>query len=166
MDAFGTANRSFFDGLASQLTGLGIQESKLNFALACVRAVKPRDELEAMLAAQMVAVHLTTMRAGAQSLKVKYIQQQDSASTMLNKGARTFAVHMEALKKHRSNGEQIVKVQHVNVGNGGQAVITDTMQAGGGGLPTILQAVFCPFYQGHVYLHNLYIDYLQTTNVP
>ena len=32
-----------------------------------------------------------------------------------------------------------------------------------GGLPAILQAVFCPFYQGHVYLHNLYTDYLLTS---
>jgi hypothetical protein len=44
-----------------------------------------------MLAAQMAAVHNATMSAARRSAKVENIQQQDSASTMLNKCARTFA---------------------------------------------------------------------------
>jgi hypothetical protein len=39
----------------------------------------------------------------------------------LNKLARTFAAQVEALKNYRSKGEQRIVVQHVNVGEGGQA---------------------------------------------
>jgi hypothetical protein len=43
---------------------------------------------------------------------------------MFNKCARTFAAQVEALKKYRSTGEQSIKVQHVNVHDGGQAIVT------------------------------------------
>jgi hypothetical protein len=138
MDAIGTASPSFFNGLISQLANLGtsksVNEHEMNFALSMVEGIRPRDDTEGMLAAQMAAVHIATMTAARLLAKSsKTIEQYDSASRMLNQCARTFAAQVEALKKYRSNGEQIVKVQHVNVGNGGQAVITDTMQAGGGG---------------------------------
>jgi hypothetical protein len=50
---------------------------------------------------------------------------------MLNKLARTFAAQVEALKRYRSNGEQSIRVQHVTVNDGGQAIVGD-VQAGGG----------------------------------
>jgi hypothetical protein len=49
---------------------------------------------------------------------------------MLNKLARTFATQVEALKKYRSAGEQTIKVQHVTVNDGGQAIVGQH-QAGG-----------------------------------
>ena len=39
----------------------GISESELNFMLSVIKDIKPHDQLEAMLAAQMAAVHLATM---------------------------------------------------------------------------------------------------------
>jgi hypothetical protein len=42
---------------------------------------------------------------------------------LLNKLARTFAAQVEALKKYRSPGEQTIKVQHVTVNDGGQAIV-------------------------------------------
>jgi hypothetical protein len=98
-----------------------------------VQGIKPRDDTEAMLATQMVGMHNATMTAARRLAKAETIEQRDSASRMFNQCARTFVAQIEALKKYRSNGEQIVKLQHVNVGNGGQAVITDTMQARVGG---------------------------------
>ena len=50
---------------------------------------------------------------------------------MLNKLARTFASQVEALKKYRPAGEQTIKVQHVTVNDGGQAVV-GTVTTGGG----------------------------------
>jgi hypothetical protein len=141
MNALGTADEALFKGLVLQLSGLAtaklpeeieLKESELNFALSVVQAVKPRDAVEALLASQMVAVHNATMTAAWRLAKSENIPQRDSAATVLNKCARTFAAQLEVLKKYRSNGEQIVKVQHVNV-NGGQAIVTDTLQTGGGG---------------------------------
>ncbi len=51
---------------------------------------------------------------------------------MLNKLARTFVAQMEALKKYRSTGEQTIKVQHVTVNEGGQAIVGTVHTRGGG----------------------------------
>jgi len=40
-----------------------------------------------------------------------------------NRLLRTFAAQVEALKKHRSKGEQHFTVEHVHVHSGGQAVV-------------------------------------------
>ena len=97
-----------------------------------LRGINPRDETEALLAAQMAAIHNATMVAARRLNHVETIPQQDSASTMLNKLARTFASQVEALKKYRSGGEQTIKVQHVTVNDGGQAIVGNVSQGGGG----------------------------------
>jgi hypothetical protein len=61
--------------------------------------VKPRDEVEALLAAQMAAVHTAIMTFARRLGHVKTIPQQDSAERAFNKLARTFAAQVEALKK-------------------------------------------------------------------
>ena len=38
-------------------------------------------------------------------------------------------MQMEALKRHRTGGEQKVTVQHVSVGEGGQAIVGNVTQA-------------------------------------
>jgi hypothetical protein len=108
-------------------------EIELNFALSMVKGIKPRDDTEAMLASQMAATDNAVMTAAWRLSKVQNSEQRDSASAMLNKTARTFVAQLEAPKRYRSNGEQIVKVQHIAVSNGGQAIVTDTMQTGTGG---------------------------------
>ena len=95
-------------------------------------ASNPRDETEALLAAQMAAIHNATLVAARRLNHVDTIPQQDSASNMLNKLARTFASQVEALKKYRSAGEQTIKVQHVTVNDGGQAIVGNVSQGGGG----------------------------------
>ena len=97
-----------------------------------MRGINPRDETEALLAAQMAVIHNATMAAARRLSHVETIAQQDSASTMLNKLARTFASQVEALKKYRSGGEQTIKVQHVTVNEGGQAIVGNFSQGGGG----------------------------------
>jgi hypothetical protein len=51
--------------------------------------------------------------------------------TSVNKLARTFAAQVEALKRHRSAGEQTIKVEHVTVNEGGQAVVGIVHPQGG-----------------------------------
>ena len=91
--------------------------------LAMVRGIGPKDEIEAMMAAQMAAVHMTTMTFARRLAHVDNIPQQDSAERAFNKLARTFAVQVEALKRYRTGGEQKVTVQHVTVNEGGQAIV-------------------------------------------
>jgi hypothetical protein len=54
---------------------------------------------------------------------VENVPQQDSAQNAFNKLARTFAAQVSALKDYRSRGEQRMVVQHVNVAEGGQAIV-------------------------------------------
>jgi hypothetical protein len=49
-----------------------------------------------------------------------------------NKPARTFAAQAEALKRYRSGGEQIVRVEHVTVNEGGQAIVGRVLSKGVG----------------------------------
>jgi hypothetical protein len=125
--ALGTSNPDFLGGIVGQLANMTGQEkpddAAINFALAMVTGIEPRDQLEAMLAAQMAAVHLATMAFARRLACVENIPQQDSAQNAFNKLARTFATQMDALKRYRSTGEQRVTVQHVTVNDGGQAIV-------------------------------------------
>ena len=82
-----------------------------------------------MLAAQMAAVHLSTMTFARRLANVENIPQQDSAERAFNKLTRTFNSQMEALKRYRTAGEQKVTVQHVTVGGGGQAIVGNVTQS-------------------------------------
>jgi hypothetical protein len=94
-----------------------------NFVLSVVKGLQPRDQVEAMLAAQMAAVHNATMNFARHLARAENIPQQDSAERAFNKLARTFAAQVAALKDYRSRGEQRMTVQHVHVGEGGQAIV-------------------------------------------
>jgi hypothetical protein len=48
-----------------------------------------------------------------------------SAEGAFTKLTQTFAAQMEALKRYRTGGEQKAKVQHVTVGDGGQAIVAN-----------------------------------------
>ena len=133
MEALGTADYSFGQGLIGQLINAGsrgseIEEQDVNFMLAVIKGIKPKDHLEAMLAAQMAAVHMATMTFTRRLAHVENIPQQDSAERALNKLARTYTGQMETLKRYRTGGEQKVTVQHVSVNEGGQAIVGNVTQ--------------------------------------
>ncbi len=140
MDAIGTDDPGFLRAFVSQIfnagtKGQGADEQGAKFLMAVVQSIEPRDELEAMLAAQMAAVHMATMTVARRVAQVETIAMQDSTERAFNKLARTFAVQMEALKRYRTGGEQKVTVQHVTVNEGGQAIVgaVGTPRPGGGG---------------------------------
>lgn len=137
VDMLGSGDTTFADGVLYQLanaarSGKSLTSTDLNTMLATVNAIGPRDPTEALLASQMAAIHNATMVAARRLIHVDTLPQQDSASNMLNKLARTFAAQVEALKKYRATGEQSIRVQHVTVNDGGQAIVGD-VNAGGGG---------------------------------
>ena len=125
MEALASADWDFLDGILNQLGnasahGQDIDERELNFMLSVIKGIEPRDQLEAMLAAQMAAVHVTTMtfaRVAAVNISA------------FNKLTRTFAMQIEALKRYRSGAEQKVTLQHVSVAEGGQAIVGNVTQA-------------------------------------
>jgi hypothetical protein len=129
MRALGTTDFDFYSGLISQLLNASkekeVSEGGTNFMLSVIKGIEPRDQIEAMLAAQMAAVHMASMTFARRLAHVDNIPQQDSASNAFNKLARTFASQVEALKRYRSGGEQKMTVQHVHVAEGRQAIVGD-----------------------------------------
>ena len=137
-DRIGATEPGFFFPYLAQLTSALSRGSKpdadaVNFGLAVAAGIQPRDQVEAMLAAQMAAVHMATMTFARRLANVDNIPQQDSAERAFNKLTRTYAKQMEALKRYRTGGEQKVTVQHVTVNDGGQAVVGNVSKGGGDG---------------------------------
>jgi hypothetical protein len=139
-EALGTADSDFVNGLIGQLANAGSQDRKideggLNFMLAVVKGIKPKDQLEAMLAAQMAAVHMATLTLARRLADAELVPQQDSAERALNKLTRTYVTQMEAFKRYRTGGEQKVTVQHVSVSEGGKAIVGNVSHAAGNPAP-------------------------------
>ena len=131
MAAIRTNDPDFYATLISHLANIATPDEKaLNFMMAVIKGIDPRDQLETLLAAQMAAVHSATMTLAKRLAQADNIPQQDSASNAFNKLARTFAAQMEALKRYRSSGDQTVTVQHVQVNDGGQAIVGNVAHGG------------------------------------
>ena len=100
------------------------------FMLSIINDMAPRDPIERMLAVQMAATHVATIRSARWLANAENIPQVQAHYTGFNKLARTFAAQVEALRKHRTGGEQRVTVQHVNVSDGGQAIVGNVQHGG------------------------------------
>ncbi len=100
------------------------------FMLSIIRDLAPRDAVERMLAVQMAATHVATIRSARRLAHTENIPQAQAHYTGFNKLARTFAAQVEALRKHRTGGKQTVVVQHMNVSDGGQAIVGNVQHGG------------------------------------
>jgi hypothetical protein len=113
--ALGTANDDFINGFIDQLATLAspdgkIDEARLNFIVSIIKDNKPRDQNEAMLAAQMAAVHLAMMSFAGWLARADILPQLDSYQRGCNALARTFVTQLEALRLYRTGGEQKITV--------------------------------------------------------
>lgn len=139
VDAFATTSLAFSTDKLNDLlnhfaanNNRGAGELDLNSALAFLDGAKPKNEVEATLAVQMVATNDAAMRALAMVGKSEFIQHTQTFGNLAIKLLRTFAMQVEALAKLQRGGEQVVR--HVHVDNrGGQAVITENVHTGGRG---------------------------------
>jgi hypothetical protein len=136
--SFATADPQFCDGLLLQISNLAsnragdLDTKVMDYMLAAVKGIAPQDPIETLLSVQMAALHNATMTAAKQLKTAEFVDGRAHALAALNKCARTFALQVETLKKHRSTGEQNIRVQHVTVNDGGQAIVADRVQTGGG----------------------------------
>ena len=140
MAALGSADVDFVEGLVNQLVAVSSprgdpSECQLNFALSAIKDVKPTDHLEAMLAAQMALVHMTSMSLGWRFAEAVTPSEREGLAREINRAARTFTGQLDALKRYRSGGEQRVTVQQVSVSEGGQAIVGNVTQGPREGTP-------------------------------
>ena len=120
---------AFREVLAQEPVGVFVGAA---FLPAIVREIAPRDGVERMLAVQMATTHIALMRQGGRMANADQLPQFEAHERAYNKLARTYTAQVEALRKHRNGGKQTVTVQHVNVEDGGQAIV-GSVQAGGRG---------------------------------
>ncbi len=125
--SLGTTNKTVFNNLlscVSNLYGDDYTENNINYVVSLIKELKPRDTLETMLITQMIAVHNMTMRsfyrAGLKDQTNYGVEENISRAT---KFSRTYLAQMDALKKYRSKGDQKITVEHININEGGKAII-------------------------------------------
>ena len=95
-DALGICEANFVNWYLSQIIdvakpGARADEQATNAMLAGIAAMRPRDEAEAMLIAQMIATHELAMTFARRLKRIENIPQQDSAVNGLTKLTRTYA---------------------------------------------------------------------------
>jgi hypothetical protein len=81
-------------------------EQDINAILAAVHGIGANDEIEAMLAVQMVATHFAAIRALRRLKGSDTVPQQDSNGNLAVKLLRTFAAQTEALQRYRGKGQR------------------------------------------------------------
>jgi hypothetical protein len=139
-DAFGTNSPDFSNhvmGTLAQIAkakGAGSpNEREVNSALAFMDGFKPTNEVEAALIAQAYASFTLAMDMAARARASDTYEGLNSFASISTKMMRTYTMQMEALAKMRRGGEQTVRVEHVHVYEGGQAVVGVVNQGGGTG---------------------------------
>jgi hypothetical protein len=143
--AFGTTNETIAAALFQQLLNALLTEpdkpldcTTANFALALVNSIAPKDELEAMLACQLIVAHVAAMDASRRALHIDQTAAGRAAYLSLARKLMTlFTAQMDALNRHRGKGTvQRVVVERVYVAPGGQAIVgavAGPSTRGGGG---------------------------------
>ncbi len=101
--------------------------------VAALIGIGPKDELEGMMAAQLIAAHNAAMECYRRAMiGEQTFEGRRENLAQANKLSRTFATLLEALNRHRGKGQQKVTVEHVHVHSGGQAVVGVVGTQGGG----------------------------------
>jgi hypothetical protein len=132
-ETLGVTDPEAMHGILRQLVRASVKGEKpdevnLAFMLAMMKSIKPRDCVEAMLVAQMVSVHVMTMRCAHHLAGAQDTAQQDSAGRTLGRLARTFPAQIDALNRYRSKSEPAITVQNVSVADGGNAIVGNVTQ--------------------------------------
>jgi hypothetical protein len=96
-------------------------------------SIGPKDELEGMIAAQLLAAHNSAMECYRRAmLGEQTFEGRRENLSQANRLSRTYAVLLDALNRHRGKGQQTVRVEHVTVQAGGQAIVGHVETPGGG----------------------------------
>jgi hypothetical protein len=139
---FGTNNEDSTLALAKQVGGLvpttaGRHDLQtLKWVLTTIHGIGPKDELEGLLAVQMMGVHslarnVSSVRHGKTG-EDQTTYGMDANINRATKLLRTFTTQMEALNRHRGKVGQQMVVGNVNVNEGGQAIVGPVSHDGRG----------------------------------
>jgi hypothetical protein len=114
-----------------------VRARQYNAAIAGLIGIAPQDEIEGMIAAQLIAAHNATMECYRRAMiDEQTLEGRRDNLSQANKLSRTYAVLLDTLNRYRGKeGQQKVTVEHVDVHAGGQAVVGMVESPRGGDQP-------------------------------
>jgi len=111
------------------------ESATANLVLALLHRIALKDELEAMLACQMIVAHVAAMDASRRALHVEQTTGgRQVYLSLARKLMGLFVAQLDAL--NRARGKAIVQrvvVERVNVGPGGKGIVGAVTNGGRGG---------------------------------
>jgi len=135
-EALGTVSSDFVNTSLLQLQAAArspfgrISETAMNAALAMIAAAAPKDEIEGALAVQMSCTHAVAMAIlGKLDSGFGTEQRITTFASAAARLLRAYATQVEVLRRLRHGGNQYVRVEHVHINGGGQAVIGNVKPA-------------------------------------
>ena len=128
--ALGTTSSAFVQAsmfhlqAAARLPCSGISEIAVNAALAYIEAVAPEDEIQAALAVEMACCHMAAMAVlarlgGGHGSDRRVIATATAAARLM----RAHAEQVEVLRRLRRGPDQVIRIERVDVHDGGQAIV-------------------------------------------
>ena len=109
------------------------RDRQLSATVAGLAGIGPKDELEGMMSAQLIAAHNAAMECYRRAMiGEQTFEGRRENLNQANKLSRTWATMLDALNKHRGKGQQKVTVEHVTVNEGGQAIVGNVTAKGRG----------------------------------
>lgn len=137
--ATGTASQKYGSLILSQTVSAFFKDEYYdstfvaNATHEALLAMNPADEYEGMLCSRLLVLHDQYMNFMNRTTNIEISEQAvDLNINRATKLMRLYNETLETLNRYRRKGEQKVTVQHVNVSNGGQAVVTGSMNGSGG----------------------------------
>src|ERR1700730_1626950 len=111
-----------------------VRQRQYNAAIAGLIGIGPKDEIESMIGAQLIATHNAAMECYRRAMMPEQtFEGRRENLSQATKLSRTCTILVEALNRHRGKGgQQKVTVEHVHVHAGGQAVVGMVETPGGG----------------------------------
>jgi hypothetical protein len=140
--ATGTRDIDLGEMLISQTTGStwvpssdpDRHETWARGTVGALQGIEPADAIEGMIAAQMTATHNAAMECFRRAhLREQSFEGRQAALSQAGKLVRSFAMLVDSLNRHRGKGRQVVRVEHVTVEAGGQAIVGAIGGGEGGG---------------------------------
>ncbi len=108
-------------------------DTNINSCLELVSNLRPKDLLEKELIIQIIMTHQLFEKCSTiANIKGQNPDRVDSHIKNMTKLSRLFLDQIKALTRYRNNGQQKVKVEHVHMSEGSQAVFGDVTHKRGG----------------------------------
>jgi len=139
---YGGSTDKAFNEIISNQTGFSLtpgiidgdyDRKQIQAAVAALKGINPKDEIEGMLAAQMVATHNAAMECFR---RAAFLDQGSKSRlenlNLANKLSQSYAALMKTLDRHRGKGQQHVTVEYVNVQQSGNTFLGPIIPGGGG----------------------------------